>query len=254
MRKRVFEDSWGGRAEHGFRYFDYSVKKNRLDCMKKDYINRIVGKKFLSLGVIGLGLLLVAGCDNKETQDIANDSEKAVNLAESTEQATQESTFGSLEDSKDNSSEYDWYTLMAGETALFDMDGKEITIKELPEYNDDYEFVFADVDNDGEDELCFRTRVFLYVINNSDGKFDVIYEGTSNYDYPVDTEDKHGIYYYFSGAAPMHYIYKFTEIDNDGNVLSSKMSSQYDANENGIMNPEDMYYKYENGEFKKLEK
>ena len=39
MRKRAFEDSWGGRAEHGFRYFDYSVKKNRLTIYitVKDY-------------------------------------------------------------------------------------------------------------------------------------------------------------------------------------------------------------------------
>lgn len=208
-----------------------------IDEKKINYRNRIARKKLQALCGIGVGLLLVTGCGKKEAQDIENAPEKLGTTADSTELAAQEST----DDSKDNSTEYDWYSLMAGETTLFDMDGKEITIKDLPEYDDDYEFVFADVDNDDEDELCFRTRVSLYVINNSDGKFSVIYEGTSSYDYPVDTEDKHGIYYYFSGAAPVHYIYKFTEIDNDGNVLSSKMSSEYDANENGIMDPEDMY-------------
>ena len=30
MRKRVFENSWGGRGEHGFRYFDYAVSGDKI--------------------------------------------------------------------------------------------------------------------------------------------------------------------------------------------------------------------------------
>ena len=30
MKKRVLEKSWGGRGEHGFRYFDYERKGNNL--------------------------------------------------------------------------------------------------------------------------------------------------------------------------------------------------------------------------------
>ena len=39
MRKRAFEDSWGGRGEHGFRYFDYRIFGNRITIYikVKDY-------------------------------------------------------------------------------------------------------------------------------------------------------------------------------------------------------------------------
>ncbi|SCY11089.1 hypothetical protein SAMN02910451_01395 [Butyrivibrio hungatei] len=30
MRKRVYEKSWGGRGEHGFRYFDYERSNDEL--------------------------------------------------------------------------------------------------------------------------------------------------------------------------------------------------------------------------------
>lgn len=30
MKKRVFENSWGGHGEHGFRYYDYSVSQNSI--------------------------------------------------------------------------------------------------------------------------------------------------------------------------------------------------------------------------------
>lgn len=39
MRKRVYEKSWGGRGEHGFRYFDYERSNDELTIYitVKDY-------------------------------------------------------------------------------------------------------------------------------------------------------------------------------------------------------------------------
>lgn len=134
----------------------------------------------------------------------------------------------------------DWDAVLDGTQTFAVSDEESLDINSLPDA-EKYYFAFADVDGDDELELCVRTRTELYVINYKDEDYKVIYKG-SIYEEPVDSDEKHGIYYYYNGAAPDHEYFKFIEIDDEGTVLSESFASRYDTNENNIYDEEDTYF------------
>ena len=136
--------------------------------------------------------------------------------------------------------EADWNAVLDGKEEFIGLDEKAYNITTLPD-SDKYYFTLADVDGDEEVELCVKTLNTLYVINYKDRDYKVIYEG-SVYEDPVDAPEKHGIYKYIKGSAPESEQFKFTEIDDEGNIVSEAFASRYDANDNGIFDEADMYY------------
>ena len=111
---------------------------------------------------------------------------------------------------------------------------------EIPQ-DEDTLYCYADVDNDGADELCVKGRTDFFVYEKDGDTYKEIYEGT-NYDVPIATEDFHGIFYYRRDGAPEYERYIITEISPDGVAEEVLYASWYDADENDSMDETDDFF------------
>ncbi len=102
------------------------------------------------------------------------------------------------------------------------------------------EYLYVDIKGDQARELHIRSEKSYYIIEEYEGDFWVIYEGTA-YEYPVINDEWRGVLYYREGSAPHHDIYYATIFDNNGAIVQTSEYSWYDVNEDWIMDSEDLY-------------
>ena len=174
--------------------------------------------------------------DEKEEED-KEDSEKEDDKDSEDEESEDEEP--EEEESEDNAEQL-YEEVLSGDREILFSDGGEAVIGNFWEW-DTIRYVYADVDGDGEDELCLKDRAALYVLEVSDDTVYTSFEGCT-YHMPIDDGDLHGIYYYRPGAAPFHENFQFTEFDADGVLDKTTCASWYDANENGEMDEDDWFF------------
>lgn len=239
--------------------------------MKNNVMKKVIKKEIALLitaaALTGCGSVLESASLNKdneaEVEMSLEDNEAEDSQKESDEKEDKASKSGSSKDDKEKDSDDEdvkeeeeddealsadasWDDILSGDAAFEDEDGNVITINELLDKDtsdeNDILYTFSDVDGDGEDELYYRTRVDSYVINKTDDGYAVIYVGAANYERPVSVGETHGLYYFREGAAPTRREFKFTEIDDSGEVLNIRYSAMIDVNEDGKYDENDEYY------------
>ena len=134
--------------------------------------------------------------------------------------------------------DYSYEDILSGKIG-FETESGVVNIDDI-DFMSDKLYKYIDVDSDGEDELCIKGRIDLYVIKECDGVFKEIYRGCG-YDNPINTSDYQGIFYYRPGGAPDNQVYMFTEISS-GEVKEKVYAAWYDTNENGDMDGDDWYF------------
>lgn len=103
------------------------------------------------------------------------------------------------------------------------------------------EYCYADVDGDGEKELCLKGETKFSVIKQVDGLYKEIYFGDS-IDKPIDKDSWHGIYVYKKGSSPVSETYKFDAVSDKAETSELIFASWYDEDGNGSMDETDRYY------------
>ena len=173
--------------------------------------------------------------EEKDSKDETNEEEKSEDEVSEAEKAED----GDSKESEDDAEKL-YEEVLSGDRKILFSDGEEAAIKDFWEW-ETLRYIYADVDGDGEDELCLKDRAALYVLEASDGTVYTSFEGCT-YDMPMDDGDLHGIYYYRPGGAPLNEIFKFAEFDEDGVYAKTTYASWYDANENGEMDENDWFF------------
>lgn len=173
--------------------------------------------------------------EEKDSKDETNEEEKSEDEVSEAEKAED----GDSKESEDDAEKL-YEEVLSGDRKILFSDGEEAAIKDFWEW-ETLRYIYADVDGDGEDELCLKDRAALYVLEASDGTVYTSFEGCT-YDMPMDDGDLHGIYYYRPGAAPFHENFQFTEFDADGVLDKTTYASWYDANENDEMDEDDWFF------------
>ncbi|MCR4831858.1 MAG: hypothetical protein K5883_10455 [Pseudobutyrivibrio sp.] len=142
----------------------------------------------------------------------------------------------SIESSETNISNDNLYERYLKNEEVVMLDDEEIGIYS---YGDDVQYVMMDIDGDDREELCVRAHPAFYILKDIKGRLSVIYSGAT-YDEPINNNDLVGVYWYRTGAAPIHDDYKFVSFNN-GTVDNIEYYSWYDENGNGEMDEVDNY-------------
>lgn len=115
--------------------------------------------------------------------------------------------------------------------------GQQVRISELF-WNNDIQYCFFDIDDDGSEELHIRDDVIYYVIKVQEETPQVIFEGWWSYT-PVVTDKLCGILDYRRGYGSEQM--EFIKISADGSVESEGMFYWFDNNKNGRIDEEDSF-------------
>lgn len=118
---------------------------------------------------------------------------------------------------------------------------EQVTISGLF-WDNDIEYCFLDIDNDGGEELHIRDNVVYYVIKAVDGTPQILFEGWWSYE-PVVTDEQCGILHYYNGGYGYEQL-EFIRISADGSTENDGAFKWDDGNENGSMDAEDSFTVY----------
>ena len=103
------------------------------------------------------------------------------------------------------------------------------------------QYCYADIDGDGEKELCLKGTTKFSVIKECDGLYKEIYYGDSNVK-PIDKGNQHGIYVYQKEKSPAGETIKFDAVSVKAETSELIFASWHDEDGNGTMDETDKYF------------